>query len=82
LGRRTIPLASVEDLIILKAVPHRDQDLIDINGLLELNTKVDHSRIRRWVDEFALALEDSAVYSEVDRLLTKHPASKRDCKSR
>ena len=82
LGRRTIPLASVEDLIILKAVPHRDQDIIDIGGLLQLNTKVDHGRIRRWADEFASALEDPAIYTEVDRLLSKHPASRLGRKSR
>jgi hypothetical protein len=67
-----IPLATVEDLIILKAVPGRDRDLIDIASLLNLHRDVDADYIRRHVDEFAQQLETPEIYLEVDRMLTKY----------
>src|SRR5215813_3234041 len=44
-----LKVATAEDLVILKAVAHRQQDLIDIDNLLRVHPEVDVSRIRYWV---------------------------------
>ena len=45
-GVRT-PLPTVEDLIIMKAVAHRNRDLADIESLTEVHAKLDMDRIER-----------------------------------
>lgn len=71
-GRLTVPLVTVEDLIVFKAIPHRDRDLIDIEGLLEIHPHVNQERIRSLVDDFAQLLEMPDIFTDVDRLLRKH----------
>lgn len=53
----TVPVASPEDLIVMKAVAGRSKDYADIGLILNANPRVDKHRIRRWVRQFAQALE-------------------------
>lgn len=73
----TVPLATPEDLIVMKAIAHRDRDLIDIQDLLDVQAKLDWKRIRRWVGEFAAILEMPEISDNLELLLSNHRARKR-----
>jgi hypothetical protein len=64
-----IPICSPEDLIILKAVSHRSQDLADIQSVLEAQKKLDLKRIRHWVTEFSKVLEMPEILEDVEKLI-------------
>lgn len=64
-----IPLPTPEDLIIMKAVAHRDKDLVDIDGVIATQKKLDVPRIRRWVRIFADALETPELYDDMNQRL-------------
>ena len=57
MGGLQLRLPSPEDLIILKAVAHRPQDLLDIDSVLASQPGLDKEYIRVWVQQFAEALE-------------------------
>lgn len=60
-----IRLPTVEDLIILKAVAHRPQDLLDIQALVETHPDLERGRIERWVREFARALDMPGLWKDI-----------------
>lgn len=60
-----IRLPTVEDLIVLKAVAHRPQDLLDIQALVEAHPDLERGRIERWVREFARALDMPALWNDI-----------------
>lgn len=64
-GRLLLRLPSAEDLIIFKAVAHRPQDLLDIQAILENHPRLDEARVRRWVLEFAKALEMPELWQDI-----------------
>lgn len=64
-----VPLPTPEDLIIMKAVAHRERDLLDIEGLLATHPDLDVRRVRRWVRAFAEALENQEIIDNLERLL-------------
>lgn len=68
-GDLQLPLPSVEDLIILKAVAHRRIDLQDITTLVEARPNLDRRRIERIVAEFADALEMPEILADVLAIL-------------
>lgn len=68
LGRFQCPVASPEDLIIMKLVAARPKDLEDVRGLLTFH-QVDQERILRIVAEFAEALEDPDLQTLAKKLL-------------
>jgi hypothetical protein len=70
-GGVTILIPTPEDLIIMKAIAHRERDALDIEGLLAAHSKLDRRRIRRWVREFADALESSDIYDDLQRQLAR-----------
>jgi Nucleotidyl transferase of unknown function (DUF2204) len=72
-----VPLPTPEDLIIMKAVAHRERDLLDIDGLLATHAKLDTRRVRRWVRAFADALETPEIYADLDRRLASRRSRKR-----
>lgn len=74
----TVPLATPEDLIVMKAIAHRDRDLIDIQGLLDVHPKLDWERVRRWVSEFAAVLETPDIIDDLERLISNRRKRKRD----
>jgi len=64
-GPLAIRLPTPEDLIIFKAVAHRPRDLMDIQALLESHPDLDRERVRRWVREFAQALEMPELWDDI-----------------
>jgi hypothetical protein len=72
----TVPLPSLEDLVIMKAVAHRERDLSDVDGLLAAHPDLDARRVRRWVRSFADAMEKPELYDDLDRRLPP-PSKKR-----
>jgi len=58
-------LPSVEDLIIMKAVAHRQKDLIDISALVEHHSEIDRARIQSTVMQFAEVLEMPELWTDI-----------------
>ena len=59
IGGASIPTAGAEDLVIYKFVAWRERDRTDIEQLLiRHGAAIDLSRVRRWVRQFAEALEE------------------------
>ena len=58
-------LPAPEDLIVLKAVAHRPQDLLDIQALIEPNPNLDRARIEQWVRQFARALDMPGLWVDI-----------------
>jgi predicted nucleotidyltransferase len=64
-----IPVATPEDLVILKAIAGRPRDIVDIEGLLAANPRIDRNRVRSVTAIFAGLLEAPEVLENLDRLL-------------
>jgi len=64
-----VPLPTVEDLVIMKAVAHRPRDIADIEGILDLHPAIDKARVRKWVADFAELLEMPEIRADMERLL-------------
>jgi len=69
IGGLSLPTPTPEDLIIMKAVAHRPQDMADISALVDANPKLDTRRIRRWVKEFSTALDMPDILTDLEKLL-------------
>lgn len=66
------PVETAEDLVISKLVASRPVDLVDAARLLEIHGRTfDLARLRRWVGEFAAALEDAERPKTLERLLAE-----------
>jgi predicted nucleotidyltransferase len=76
-GGLRIPLPTVEDLIIMKAVAHRPLDLEDIRSLSEVSQNLDLRRIRRWVREFSSVLEVPDILSDLETVLLRKREKKK-----
>ena len=70
-GKVSLPLPTPENLIIMKAVAHRPQDMADIKAVLDANPKTNRRRIRRWVKEFSSALDAPNILSDLESLLRR-----------
>jgi hypothetical protein len=75
-GKLLLPLPTPENLIIMKAVAHRPQDMADIKALLDANPKVNLRRIRRWVKDFSGALDAPDILSDLESLLWRSRTGK------
>ena len=62
-------LTTPEDLIILKAVANRPQDLADIQAVATSHPNLDKDRIRSWVEQFGAALEIPDLWEKISQLL-------------
>jgi hypothetical protein len=71
IGGVRVRLPQVEDLLIMKAIAHRPQDLRDIEGLLDVFPTADVESVRRFIREFAIAAEIPALPDEFERLLAQ-----------
>lgn len=69
IGGVKVPLPTPEDLIIMKAVAHRQRDLSDIESILDAHPNLDLKRIRKWVSEFSLALEMPEILNDLENIL-------------
>lgn len=74
LGGVRVRLPQVEDLLIMKAVAHRPQDLRDIEGLLDAFPTANVESVRRWVRDFAEAAELPDLPEEFEKLLAQRKA--------
>lgn len=70
-GGLSIPLPTPEDLIIMKAVAHRERDLLDIESILDAHPNLDFKRIRKWVSEFSRALEMPEILNDLENILKR-----------
>jgi hypothetical protein len=66
-----IDIATPEDLIIMKSLARRPQDIADIVGIIEVQPNLDIERIRRWVREFSSVLEMPEILDDLDLLLRR-----------
>lgn len=73
LGGVRTKLPHVEDLLIMKAVAQRPQDLRDIEGLLDVHPEADVDRVREWLREFATAMTMPDLLESFDKLLSQRP---------
>jgi hypothetical protein len=80
-GGILVPVPTPEDLIIMKAVAHRDRDLEDIAGILDTQSKIDLRRVRRWVRDFAATLEMPEILEDLEGLLSRRRKGRRKGKS-
>ncbi len=69
IGNLQLRLPTPEDLIILKAVAHRPQDLLDIEALVERHPDMDRERIRYWVKLFAETLAMPDILADLEARL-------------
>lgn len=67
----SVPLPTPEDLIIMKAVANRPQDLADIESLLHAHSNLDLRRVRRKVREFARAMDRPAMLADLEGLMIR-----------
>lgn len=65
IARVLIPLPTPEDLIVMKAVAHRERDLQDIEGPMAAHPGLDRRRVRRWVKTFARTLGAPELYDDL-----------------
>ncbi len=72
-----IRLPVIEDLLIMKAVAQRPQDLRDIEGLLDAHPEADVERVRAWVREFATATTMPDLLTTFENLLAQRTARRR-----
>jgi len=73
-GFLRIRLPTPEDLIILKAVAHRPQDMFDIEAVIAAQPDLDKERIAFWVKQFADVLEMPEVWTDIEDLLQRGSA--------
>jgi hypothetical protein len=70
-GPLSLPLPTPENLIIMKAIAHRPQDMADVRTLLDANPELNLRRIRRWVREFSVALDAPDILGDLEKLLRR-----------
>jgi predicted nucleotidyltransferase len=61
----SVRLPTPEDLIIMKTIAHRPKDLEDIRTVVDKNPKLDVTRIKKWVKQFAEALEMPGLWNDI-----------------
>jgi predicted nucleotidyltransferase len=72
LGTASVPTATAEDLVVYKAVAWRERDRWDIERLLVLHAdRIDLTRVRERVAEFANVLERPDLASEFEDLVRR-----------
>jgi hypothetical protein len=62
-------LVSAEDLVIMKAVARRQQDIGDIHAVLDRSSDLDLARIRHHLREFSSVLEMPEIHDDFEKLL-------------
>jgi hypothetical protein len=66
-----VRLPQVEDLLIMKAIAHRPQDLRDIEGLLDVFPTANVESVLRWIRDFSVAAELPSLPEEFEKLLAQ-----------
>jgi hypothetical protein len=63
-----IPVATPEDLLVLKAIAGRPRDIVDMEGLLTVNPHIDRAQVRSTTAMFAEMLDAPEILETLDRL--------------
>ena len=71
IGELMIRIATPEDLVIMKALARRPEDIADISGIVDVQAELDVERIRFWVREFSSVLEMPEIFDDLERLLRR-----------
>ena len=72
IGGVQVPVCRPEDLIIYKAISEREQDWLDIQGVLNRQGQaLDQGYISEWLRQFAQALERPELMQRYEALLEK-----------
>ena len=71
-----LPLPTVEDLIIMKALAHRARDLADIQSVMDAHPKLNLRKIRRWVKEFSTAIDTPDILNDLETILARRRKQK------
>jgi hypothetical protein len=71
----SVPVARPEDLIVMKAIAHRLQDLADIELILKVRPEVDREEVLANASQFAMALDIPEIMIDLQKLLKSHPPS-------
>lgn len=69
-----LPLPRPEHLVVMKALAGRPRDLIDIEGILEVQPALDRAWVLRVVAEHADVLEMPELAAAVEALMARVPA--------
>ena len=69
IGSLHLRLPTPEDLIILKAVANRPQDLMDIEAISASHPDLDKERVQFWVEQFGKALDLPDLWDKISPLL-------------
>ena len=69
IGDLHLRLPTPEDLIILKAIAHRPQDLLDIQAVAASHPDLDNQRIRCWAVQFGEGLDLPDLWEMISQLL-------------
>ena len=69
IGNILLRLPTPENLIILKAVAHRPQDLMDIQAVAASHPDLDNEHVRFWVEQFGAALELPDLWTQISQFL-------------
>jgi predicted nucleotidyltransferase len=82
IGRLAVPVASAEDLIILKTVAGRPQDVIDMDSVLDRTPNLDVTYVRLQIAEIAQTLDAPDIGAQFERLLERKTLTGRRGKKR
>jgi hypothetical protein len=55
----------------MKAVAHRQKDLLDIESIVDIHPKLNLKRIRKWVNGFSEVLEMPEISDDLEKILVK-----------
>ena len=67
----SLPVASPEDMVVMKSVAHRPVDMEDISYLLDRHPDLNLARVRYWLRWFARILEMPEICTDFEDLLRK-----------
>jgi predicted nucleotidyltransferase len=68
-GSLKLRIPTPEDMIIMKAIAHRQKDLLDIQSIAASHPELDKERIRFWVEQFGEALDLPHIWEDIEKLL-------------
>lgn len=70
-GGINIFIPSPEDLIIMKAVAHRNRDLIDIESIMETQPELNIHYIRQQLSEFSTVIDMPEILEDFETILKR-----------
>jgi hypothetical protein len=75
-GAVSVPMATPEDLVVLKAMAARPKDIEDATALLALHPAIDLRRVRARLTELAAMANAPEVLAGLDAIIRRSPPSR------